>query len=128
MLVERGFGMLKGMFKILFQKVDIPMCQMLDMVTTCICLHNMCIATSNGFDMDWVLEVQREAHAKEDSTFGNIKGANLFKVVEKTIKQMKNLQNQGIMDDDRINMEDIKHQNEDEDVTTIEKNPSKKAK
>jgi hypothetical protein len=80
--------------------------------------------------MDWVLEVQREAHAKEDSTFGNIKGADLFKVVEKTIKQMKNLQNQGMMDDDTIKMEVIKHQNEDEDedVTTIEKNPSKKAK
>jgi hypothetical protein len=88
----------------------------------------MCIATSDGFDMDWVLEAQKETHAKENSTFGNIKGADLFKVVEKTIKQMKNLQNPRIMDDDKINMEDIKHQNEDEDVTTIENNPSKKEK
>jgi hypothetical protein len=41
---------------------------------------------------------------------------------------MKRLQNIGIMDDDRIDMEDIEHQGEDEDVTTIENNPSKKAK
>jgi hypothetical protein len=41
---------------------------------------------------------------------------------------MKRLQNPGIMDDDRINMEDIDHQGENENVTTIENNPSKKAK
>ncbi len=32
------------------------------------------------------------------------------------------------MDGNRIDMEDIEHQDEDEDVTTIENNPSKKAK
>ncbi len=32
------------------------------------------------------------------------------------------------MDDDRINMEDIKHQDEDENVTTIENNLNKKTK
>jgi hypothetical protein len=37
-------------------------------------------------------------------------------VVEKVIKQMKRLQNPRIMDDDRIDMEDIEHQGEDEDV------------
>jgi hypothetical protein len=32
------------------------------------------------------------------------------------------------MDDDRIVMEDIEHQGEDENVTTIENNPNKKSK
>jgi hypothetical protein len=41
---------------------------------------------------------------------------------------MKRLQNQWIMDDDRIDMEDIEHQGEDENVTTIENSPSKKTK
>ncbi len=41
---------------------------------------------------------------------------------------MKRLQNPRIMDDDRINMEDIEHWGEDEDVTTIENNPNKKEK
>jgi hypothetical protein len=32
------------------------------------------------------------------------------------------------MDDNKIGMEDIRHQGEDEDATTIENNPSKKTK
>jgi hypothetical protein len=32
------------------------------------------------------------------------------------------------MDDDRIDMEDIKHQGEDEDVTSMENNLTKKVK
>ncbi len=49
-------------------------------------------------------------------------------MVDKKIKQMKRLQNPGIMDDDRIDMEDIEHRGENEDVTTIENNPNKKEK
>jgi hypothetical protein len=56
MSVERAFGMLKGKFKLLLKRVDIPLRHMLDLVMACICLHNMCIANSNGFDMDWALE------------------------------------------------------------------------
>jgi len=71
---------------------------------------------------------QKSAQIEENSTFGNIKGANLFKVVEEAIKQMKRLQNLGTMDDDGIGIEDIEHQGEDEDMTNIENNPSKKEK
>jgi len=39
---------------------------------------------------------------------------------------MKGLQNPGIMNDNKINMEDIEHQGEDENVTTIENNFIKK--
>ncbi len=41
---------------------------------------------------------------------------------------MKRLQNPSLMDDDKIDMGDIEHQGEDEDVITIENNPSKKVK
>jgi hypothetical protein len=47
---------------------------------------------------------------------------------EKIIKQMKRLQNPKIMNDESIDMEDIERQGEDEDMTTIENNPSKKGK
>jgi hypothetical protein len=39
---------------------------------------------------------------------------------------MKRLQNPRIMNDNKINMEDIEHQGEDENVATIEKNLNKK--
>jgi hypothetical protein len=39
------------------------------------------------------LEVQKYAQIKRNTTFGNLKGADIFKVVEEAIKQMKKLQN-----------------------------------
>jgi hypothetical protein len=57
--MERTFGMLKGMLKISFKRVDIPLCYMLDLVITYIVLHNMCIVNLNDFNMDWALEAQR---------------------------------------------------------------------
>ncbi len=59
MLMKRTFGMLKGMFKILFKKVDIPWCYMLDLVITYIVLYNMCIVNLNDFNITWALEAQR---------------------------------------------------------------------
>ncbi len=78
--------MLKGRFRILLKRVDIPLHHMSDLVTTCICLHNMCIVNSYGFEMDWALEAQIKAQVEANSTFGNIKGANLFKVAEEVVK------------------------------------------
>jgi hypothetical protein len=37
------------------------------------------------------LEAQKKTEVETNSTFGNIKGIDLFKVVEETIKQMKRL-------------------------------------
>jgi hypothetical protein len=44
--------MLKGKFKILLKKVDIPLCHMPNLVVIYIYMHNMCIVNSDGFDMD----------------------------------------------------------------------------
>jgi hypothetical protein len=52
MSMERTFGMLKGRFIILLKRINIPLRHMLDLVTTCIYLHNMYIANLDGFDMD----------------------------------------------------------------------------
>jgi hypothetical protein len=46
----------------------------------------MCIANLDGFDMNWALDVQKKAQLEANSTFGNIKGVDLFKVVKKAIK------------------------------------------
>jgi hypothetical protein len=83
--------LIKGSFRILFKRVDIPLRYMPNLVMACRCLHNMCITNSNGFDMDSTLEAQKEAQVKANSTFGNIKRGDLSKVVKKTIKHMKKL-------------------------------------
>jgi hypothetical protein len=69
MLVEKQFGMLKGRFIILLKRVDTCLvgnnitksvitcsksstkAHITDLVTACICLNNMSIANSNGFNM-----------------------------------------------------------------------------
>jgi hypothetical protein len=52
MLIERTFGMLKGRFLILLNRVNESLHHMSNLVTTCICLHNMCITNSDGFDIN----------------------------------------------------------------------------
>jgi hypothetical protein len=56
-------------------------------------------------DMEWGLEVQRYAQMekKKYTTFGNLKGVDIFKVVKKPIKQMKRLQNPRMVDGDGRN-------------------------
>ncbi len=87
MPMERTFGMLKGRFRILLKRVDIPWHDMLDLVMTCICLH-MCIVNSVGFDVDWALEVQRNAKIETNTRFGNLKWVDIFKVVEETNEEV----------------------------------------
>jgi hypothetical protein len=63
---------------------------------------------------------------KSKFNIGNVKGVCMFKVIEKAIKQMKKLQNLGIMKHDKIDMGHIEHQGEDEEMTTIENNLNKR--
>ncbi len=107
---------------------------MLDLVMTCICLYNMCIANLDGLDMHLALEAQIDAQIEVNTTFENLKIVDIFRVVEEALKQMKRLQNRRMVDGDGRNdmddMEDMEHQGEDEDyvLTTMENIPSKKEK
>ncbi len=70
MSMERAFGMLKSKFKFFNSKrVNIPFCHMLDLVIDCICLHNMCIANLDDFNMDWALKVQKIAQIQHLGTW-----------------------------------------------------------
>jgi hypothetical protein len=69
-----------------------------------------------------------------NATFGNLKGVGIFRVVEKTIKQMKRLQSLMMVDgdgrNDMENMKDMEHQGEHKYhvLTTMENYPTKKVK
>jgi hypothetical protein len=39
MAMEKAFGVLKGQWKILLKKLDMPLQNVLDVITTCICVH-----------------------------------------------------------------------------------------
>jgi hypothetical protein len=51
MSMEKTFWMFEGRFEILFKKMNILLHYMLNLVMACMCLYNMCIGNSNGFDM-----------------------------------------------------------------------------
>jgi hypothetical protein len=80
------------------------------------------------------LEVQKDAQIEVNTTFGNLKGTNIFWVAEKVIKQMKRSQNPGMVDgNDRNDMEDMvdmEHQGEEKYhvLTTMKNNPNRKEK
>ncbi len=80
------------------------------------------------------MEVQRNAWIETNTKFGNFNGVNIFKVAKETIKQMKRLQNPGMVNgNDRNDMEDmekVEHQgeNENHELTTTENNPNMEAK
>ncbi len=59
--------------------------------------------------------------------FGNLKKAD-FLVVWRSNQTNEEVTKSKDDDDESIDMEDIEHQGEDEDITTIENNPSKKGK
>ena len=58
MAVERAFGMLKGRWRILLKKIDMPLRSIPDMVTACLCLHNLCLIHVDEFDMNWAKSVE----------------------------------------------------------------------
>jgi hypothetical protein len=56
------------------------------------------------------LEVQGNAQIEANTTFGNLKGVDIFKEVEEAIKQMERFQNLNMADgDDENDMEDMDH-------------------
>ncbi len=79
--------------------------------------------------MNWTLEVQKNAQIEANTTFGNLKRIDIFKVAKETIKQMERFQNLNMANgNDRNDMEDIDHWGVDENhvLTTMENNPNMK--
>lgn len=52
MAVERAFGILKGRWRILLKRIDMPLPNVHDIVTTSLCLHNLCILEHDEFSTE----------------------------------------------------------------------------
>ena len=58
MAVERAFGILNGRWQILLKCIVVPLKNVPDIVTTCICLHNLCLIHTDDFDMQWFKQTE----------------------------------------------------------------------
>jgi hypothetical protein len=92
MAVERAFGMLKGRWRILLKKIDMPLRSIPDMVTACLCLHNLCLIYADEFDINWARSAEEELKKTSLQNFGDFRDVDLFHVLESGISKMRNIQ------------------------------------
>jgi len=60
MAIERTFGILKGRWRILLKRINMSFHHLLNIVTTILCLHNLCIIHGDTLNMDWTRKVEME--------------------------------------------------------------------
>ena len=105
MAVERAFGILKGRRRILLKRLDMPLPNVLDVISACICLHNLCIIHGDGFDMQWAKKAELDLRRTQSCVLGDLRNTDMFHIAQESIKQMKMLQKPKIriehVDDDR---------------------------
>ena len=94
MAVEKAFGILKGRWHILLKRIDMPLQNVLDIVTTSLYLYNLCILENDDFDMDWVRNAEVELQKEANMTLGRMHERDRFMSLESSLKEMKELQNQ----------------------------------
>ena len=70
MAVERAFGILKGRWRIMLKRIDMPLRYVPNLVTACICLHNLCIIHQDKFDDEWAKEGEKIMHMESTNQLG----------------------------------------------------------
>jgi hypothetical protein len=88
-LLKRHFGIPKSRWKIILKKVDVPLHHLPNIITTCICLHNLIIHGDN-FDMiDWAKGTQEEMQNEANDILSDFHKMDMFWVEEHAIKQLR---------------------------------------
>jgi hypothetical protein len=87
MCVERAFGILKGRWRIIQKRADVPLRSMADIVSTCIVLHNLCIITKDKFDAIWIDEAEVELKKRVEG--GTMKGGQVLRGQQASIDEVK---------------------------------------
>lgn len=67
MYIERAFGMLKGIWRILVKRIDIHLNNVHELVSTCLILHNICIFLSQLLKNIIGVESHRERAQRLDA-------------------------------------------------------------
>jgi hypothetical protein len=66
MCVERAFGILKGRWRVIIKRCEVPLRSMPDIVATCIVLQNLCIVNKEGIEEDWIMKAENKLSRRID--------------------------------------------------------------
>jgi len=92
MVVERAFGILKGRWRILLKRIDMPLWNVLDIVTTSLCLHNLCILENDEFSMEWTKKAKKKLHVEVNIALGKMQETDMFYFLKSSLREMRDLQ------------------------------------
>ena len=87
MCVERAFGILKGRWRVIQKRADVPLRSIADIVSTCIVLHNLCIITKDKFDTIWIEEAEVELKKRVED--GTVKGGQVLQGEKSSIEEVR---------------------------------------
>ena len=138
MAVERAFGILKGRWRIMLKRIDMPLRHVPNLVITCICLHNLCIIHQNKFDDEWTKEGEKIMHMDSTNQLGQFENADIFMVATQAAKEMKRYLKMDEVEAINVEIEDIEEtvvndiesvrEDEDSSVEAVETRKDKEAR
>ena len=77
----------------LLKRINMPLRTIPNIVTACLCLHNLCIIHGDEFDLNWAKCAEEDMKRTSLETFGDLINIDTFHVLEADIAEMKKLQN-----------------------------------
>ena len=60
MCVERAFGILNGMWRVIMKRCEVPLRNMPDIAATCVVLHKLCIVNKEDIEKYWIVEAENK--------------------------------------------------------------------
>ena len=126
MAVEKAFGILKGRWRILLKRIDMPLQNVPDIVTATLCLYNLCILENDDFDMDWAKSAEEKLQREASMALGRMHERDRFMSLESSLKEMRELQNQHSRGEEITFLEFEEEEEMDNDIDFEEGETNKK--
>ena len=138
MAVERAFGILKGRWRILLKRIDMPLRHVPNVVTTCICLHNLCIIHRDKFDDEWAKEGEMIMRRESRNELGQLENADIFMAATQAAKEMRRYLKMDEVEAGNVQIEDLEEtsvnafedigEDEDESAEVVETRKDKETR
>ena len=89
--VKNTFGILKGWWRIILKIVNMRLRHVSNLVTTCICLHNLYIIHKDKFDLDWANDGERLMQNESLKRSGQLEKPDIFMAAVEDAKEIRHL-------------------------------------